>query len=186
MRTSLSNILGLAAIAFYGAHGIHSFQIDETSNLFWLCNLGTLFSGLGLSLRNKSLIGVGVLWLCLGNLIWLPHVLTGGATTATSVISHLGGISVGIFAALTVGIRPRSWLLSLIALPFLWLACRLATPEKANLNMAFRIEDGYERYISSYGLFLATCSAIAAVVFFVGEASLTYLRQAISKANDSN
>jgi hypothetical protein len=47
----------------------------------------------------------------------------------------------------------------------LWAICRAITPPAANINLAFRVHDGWEPYFSSYALYFAMLLAIAAAIF---------------------
>lgn len=157
--------LGLIAIAFYCIHGCYWIIAGEPSNLLWACHLGSLFAGLGLMLRIAVLNAVGVLWLGLGNAFWLLYLIGGGDFILSSAGTHIGGIIVGIIGVRLLGLPGMSWLWALAGLALLQFISRHTTVAKENINLAFRVHEGWENIFPVFGIYIAFLLVIATLSF---------------------
>lgn len=170
-------ILGLAAICFYLVHAVYLFIRGENpGNLLWACHLGAAAVGIGLILRLPALYSTGVLWLGLGNMMWILYLFGKGEFIVTSVLTHVGGIIIGIIGVYKTGMVKFSWLRALVGLAALQQLCRWVTPAKENINLAFRVHEGWEKLFPSYGWYLAVLFFLSGIMFFLMEYGLRSLR----------
>jgi hypothetical protein len=71
----------------------------------------------------------------------------------SSTLAHLGGFSIGMLALQKVRMDGRAWFYALIWYFVVQLFSRLLTPAAMNVNLAHRIQDGWEQTFSSYWKF---------------------------------
>jgi len=161
--------LGALAICFYAIHGIIWIFRGVPSNLLWACHIGSLAVGLGLIFHIARFNAIGVLWLGLGNVMWILYLAGGGTFEVTSPLTHVGGLIIGILSLRDTGFPKRSWLWALIGLAVLQQISRWITVEAENINLAFRVHPGWEGIFPSYGIYLAFLLVMAGLVFFVLE-----------------
>ncbi len=164
-----TTLLGVMAICFYIIHGAYWIFLGVPSNLLWACHIGSLAVGFGLIGQRPLLNSIGVLWLGLGNIIWYIYLIGGGSFEWTSPLTHVGGIIIGIIGLFKMGIPKKSWIWALMWLAVLQHLSRWITPEKENINLAFRVHEGWESVFPSYAIYLISLFLIAGIVFFTLE-----------------
>ena len=156
-------LLGILPLAFSTAQAIHYWQINQLGHMLWMCNIGNLLLAIGLFLGEAVLIRVAVIWMVPGLVVWAMYVvptwgmlLTGELSFAqffgilSSTLAHLGGFSVGMLALQKVRMDSRAWLYAWLWYFVVQLSSRLLTPAAMNVNLAHRIQDGWEQKFSSY------------------------------------
>jgi len=158
--------LSILPLAFFGAQAIHYWEINQLGHMLWMCNIGNLLLAIGLFLGEAIVIRVAVIWMVPGVVVWALYVvptwgmlLTGDASfgqffgVLSSSLAHLGGFSVGMLALQKVRMDKRAWLYAVIWYFVVQLLSRLLTPAEMNVNLAHRIQDGWEQSFSSYWKF---------------------------------
>jgi hypothetical protein len=156
-------LLGIFPLAFFSAQAIHYWQINQLGHMLWMCNIGNLLLAIGLFLGEAVLIRVAVIWMLPGVVVWAMYVvptwgmlLSGQLGFAqffgvlSSTLAHLGGFSVGMLALQKVRMDSRAWLYALLWYFVVQLSSRIFTPAAMNVNLAHRIQDGWEQKFSSY------------------------------------
>ena len=164
--------LGLAALVCYAIHAAFHVINGRPEEVLWMCHLGAALVGIGLFFSSAVTNGIGTLFLCVGTPLWLMYLSGGGEFYPTSCFPHLGGLVIGLYGVRRLGLRSGTWWKAVTALITLILVCRLVTPPAANVNVAFAIYPGWERFFPSHPIYLATMMAQAAVYFFICEYSL--------------
>ena len=101
--------------------------------------------------------------------LWLIYLGSGGKLYLTSPLTHLGGIAVSIYGIRKLGMPKNMWWKAIIAFLLLQVFCRLATPEEKNINLAFRVGDGWEQTFTSYWEYQAMIYGIGIALLFVME-----------------
>ena len=162
-------ILGGMAIVFYLAHSITWIYKESPANMLWACHLACLLIGIAAFVCSATLNAVGVLWLILGNVLWFIYLSTTGDFIFTSFLTHIGGLLLGLLMTKKVGFPSFSWLKAFLLFPVLQLFTYFITPEKENINLAFRIQDGWGSYFKSYWLYLLFLYFLALVSFVTSE-----------------
>lgn len=166
---AFARVVGIIAILFYIIHGVISIRAHEGSNLLWLCNIGALLIGISLLLPRPELLGIGLLWSMLGNAIWVAYVASGATFHWSSLLTHAGGLILGLTGARLIGLPRYCWLWALLSLPFLQILSRLLTPEADNVNVAFRIQDGLGDRFDDYATFWILVFLLCALTFMLFE-----------------
>jgi hypothetical protein len=131
-----------------------------------MCNIGNLLFALGLFLGRRELIRVAVIWMVPGVAVWFAYVvptwgplLTGRSSYAdvfgvlSSTLAHLGGFAVGMAVLRRVGMDARAWLYAFLWYFIIQVISRLLTAPELNVNLAHRIQPGWEQTFSGYWKF---------------------------------
>jgi hypothetical protein len=158
---------GILALLFYAIHGSVHLYRGQPYNLLWACHVAALLVGFGLLLRNATLNAIGLLWSCFGMSLWLLDLATGAEFIPTSTLTHAGAFALGIYGVRRLGTPHHLALKTVGAFAALCVLCRIVTPPSANVNLAFRVADGWASYFPSYPLYaamlLASLTAMCAI-----------------------
>lgn len=147
-------ILGLIAITFYFFYAGYSYSKGTLSNALWVCHIGCLLVGLGLFAGVAILNSVGFLLLVVGNVGWALYLLAGGELIFPSIFTHIGGILIGAYAIYKFGFSKYSFLFAILSFAILQILARLLTDSSENVNLAFRIQEGWENFFPSHFAYL--------------------------------
>ena len=159
--------LGWAALLCYAIHGGYHLLHGRPEDLLWACHLGAVLVGVGLLLSAPAVNGIGTLFLCLGLPLWLLDLAGGGVFHPTSCLTHVGGLAVGLYGVRRLGMPGGTWWRATAVLAALILVFLLATPARANVNVAFAVQPGWEGVFPSHPVYLAIMMSLAAGTFFV-------------------
>lgn len=145
-----------------------------------MCNIGNLLLAIGLFLGEAMLIRVAVIWMLPGVAVWAMYVvptwgmlLTGQLNFAqffgviSSTLAHLGGFSVGMLALQKVRMDAWAWLYAYIWYFVVQLLSRLLTPAALNVNLAHRIQPGWEPTFSAYWKFWLLLTLIVGLCLWI-------------------
>jgi len=148
-------------------HGGNHLLRGTAHDLLWACNVAVPILALGCFLGSRVMCAIPVLWLSFGTPIWLLDLATGAGLIPTSVFVHLVAPIVGVAAVRRLGWPPRAWLSATLASAMLLVVTRVAGSPRTNVNLAFRVHDGWETYFGSHPSFLGLLLCASALVFFV-------------------
>jgi len=162
-------VLGSAAIVFFIAHAATWLLRGAPANLLWACHLGCLLVGVAVLAGRPALSAIGVHWLVLGNILWGINLAGGGEFIFTSQLTHLGGLLIGLWYARQAGFPRGSWLAALAGIAALHLLSVHFTPPKENVNLAFRVWDGWEKSFPDFQIYRLMLLALAAALFYAVE-----------------
>jgi hypothetical protein len=157
---------GVAALFCYATHAVFHLMHGRWYDLLWACHVAAIFVGAGLIARNSTIIGIGVLLGSVGLPLWLSDLAAGAEFFPTSLLTHVAALGIGLYGVSQLGMPIGTWwkttgtLIGLIGL------CRLVTPAEANVNVAFDVHHGWEKYFASHVNYLA-CTISAATAYFV-------------------
>jgi hypothetical protein len=167
--------LGVLALAFYAVHCAWHIRQGHAEDTLWACHVAAALVGVGLLGGWATCVAVGVMWLAVGVPLWLLDVATGGEFSPTSVLTHVGGLVVGLIGLWQLGMPAGVWWKALLALAALQQLCRWVTPAEANVNVAFSVYPWMKVYFSSYWLYYAAMLPLFGLLFFVSEVVLRKL-----------
>lgn len=173
----------MLAAVFWIIHGGNHVLRGTAHDLLWACNVAPPLLAAGCFLRNARLCAIGTSWLSYGVPIWLLDLATGGNLIPTSVLTHFGGLAIGILAARRLGWPRHSWLAAVGASLVLVLLSRILTSAQHNVMLAFRVHEGWERHFASHPAYLALMIACSAVVFLVVETIALRIARVSSRAS---
>lgn len=159
-------MLGFLPLTFFLAQALHYYDINELGNMLWMCNIGNLALALGMFLEKPLLVRVSVMWMVPGLIVWCIYVvptwgplLTGQFTwnelfaVMASSLAHFGGITIGLVALRRIGMDKYAWLYAFGWYFIMQLLSRLLSPASMNVNLAHRVQDGFEGSFNSYWKF---------------------------------
>lgn len=165
----MTRTLGLIAIACYGVGaGVHLGR-GEPQDLLWACHVAALLVGFGLVFGSATLNAIGLLWSCFGTPLWILYLATGGELIAVSFLTHGAALIAGAIGIRRLGMpRGAAWK-AMAAFLLLWIATRALTPPPANVNLAFAVHDGWQRWFPSYPIYLAMLLLLGFAAFALAE-----------------
>jgi len=137
--------LGALGIAFYAGHAGRRALLGHPEHLLWMCHVAALLVATGLLAEAAVLNAVGTQWLVTGVPLWLADLAAGGEFFPTSVLSHVGGLLLGLVGLRRLGVPRGTWWKSAVLLAALTLLTRALTPASENVNLGFSVlPDGVE------------------------------------------
>jgi hypothetical protein len=160
-------MLGLLPLVFFLAQTLHYWRVGGMGYLLYMCNVGNLLLAFGLFFGRTELIRAAAIWTIPGFLIWIRYVVLEYDYVFSSFLAHVGGIVVGLIVLRTVRMDRIAWLYAFAWYFVMQLAARLFTAPELNVNVAFRIQPGWEQTFSSYWKFSIVMSAVVAACLWV-------------------
>jgi hypothetical protein len=137
--------------------------------MLWMCNIGNLVFALGLFLDNRRLMRVAIIWTIPGLIIWLIYVVFAWGVFFTSTLAHVGGLVVGLFVLQRIGMDRQSWLYAFVWYLVVQFASRLFTATDLNVNLAHRIQPGWDHRFGSYWQFWLVLTIVTACTLWLVE-----------------
>lgn len=157
--------LGCCAIAGYVIHGAYHLARGEPEDLIWVCHFAAPIIGVGLIAASPSLVSTGTVILCMGTPLWIFDLAQGGEFMPTSLFTHVLGLAIGLWGVWKLGpIKGAWWRAALTTVALVGLS-RLITPPVSNINMAFAIPHGMDRYFASHAVYLTAMLFISCVYY---------------------
>jgi hypothetical protein len=166
--------LGFAALAGVAIHFAYHLYHQRPWDLLWACHIAALLVGIGTVLDWPSAVGIGLLWLVIGVPLWLLDLALGGELTPTSILTHAGGMIVGLIYIGSRGMPAGAWWQASAALIAMQQLCRWATPAAENVNVAFAVYKGWERWFPDYFWYWLMLTVAFALVFAGAEWGLRW------------
>ena len=162
-------LLGVLPLLFFLVQTIHYWRYGGMGNLLWMCNAGNVLLGVGLLLGHRELIRAAAIWTIPGLGIWIRYVLLASGFYFSTTLAHVGGIIVGLIALRRVRMDKLAWLYAFGWFLLTQLAARLFSAPELNVNVAHKIQTGWENLFSSYWKFwVVTTLTVAAVMWALG------------------
>jgi hypothetical protein len=166
LTRSKLRLLALLPLVFFLAQGLHYWEVNEVGHMLWMCNIGNLVLAIGIYFEKPLLIRVAAMWAIPGLIVWCIYVvptwgmlLTGQFTwsqlfaVVSSTLAHFGGITIGLVALQRIGMSSRAWLYAFGWYFVVQFFSRLLTPSSMNVNLAHRVQDGFEQTFPIYWKF---------------------------------
>lgn len=159
--------MGLLPLAFFAAQAIHYWRSGGMGHLLWMCNAGNILLGVGLLLSHRELIRAAAIWTIPGLVVWVIYVLLPSGFYFSTTLAHVGGFIVGLVALRRVGMDRTAWIYAFAWYLFAQLAARLIGPPELNVNVAHRVQDGWEKIFTNYWKFWLVGTIVAAVGLWI-------------------
>lgn len=169
MSRGAFTLLGALPLFFFVLYLAAAAQRGRAADSLWMCHVANLVLATGIFVRRPRLVGIALAWIVLGIPLWALDMWGSGEVIPASVLSHLGGLAVGMYAAWRLRLSSNPWLGALLLFLAVQQLCRWLTPEALNVNLAHAEYEGWEGAFGGYrGYWLATTLAGAAVLWGVG------------------
>jgi len=156
-------LMGLLPLFFFLAQAFHYWRVGGVGNLFWMCNVGNVLLALGLFLYHRELIRAAAIWTIPGLGLWIRYVLFEYDFVISSALAHVGGIVVALIVLRRVRMDRIAWVYALVWYLFMQVVSRLVTAPVLNVNVAHRIQTGWENAFGSYWRFWIVMASLVAV-----------------------
>jgi len=166
-------LIGFLPLIFFLAQAVHYWRINELGHLLWMCNVGNLLLALGLFCCNRRLMRIAIIWTVPGLVIWLIYVVLAWGVFFSSTIAHVGGLIVGMFVLRKIGMARLTWAYAFGWFLVVQLLSRLFTAPELNVNLAHKIQPGWESHFSAYWEFWATLVIVSGLTLWVLEMVLS-------------
>jgi hypothetical protein len=163
-------LLGFLPVIFFLAQATHYWRVGGLGNLLWMCNVGSLVLAIGLFFARRELIRAAAIWTIPGLGLWIRYVLYATfdyEMVFSSILVHIGGIVIGLIVLRRVRMDRIAWAYAFAWYLIVQVAARLFTAPELNVNVAFRIQPGWEQTFGSYWKFWIAMSAVVAAGLWV-------------------
>lgn len=160
-------LLGFLPLIFFAVQAYHYWRYGGVGNLLWMCNVGNLLLAVGLFLNHRELMRATAIWTIPGLAVWIRYVLIASGLYFATTLAHVGGIIVGLWVLRRVRMDRTAWLYAFAWYLFMQLASRLLTSPDLNVNVAHRIQPGWEGAFSSYWKFWLVMAIVVGVGLWV-------------------
>lgn len=167
--SGLSRGWGALALLFYAIHAGRHLALGHPEDALWACHLGALLVGLGWLARAPLPNAIGFFWLAMGDVLWGIDLATGGELLPTSLLTHGGGLALGVLGLARLGMPRGAWVWAIAAFLVLQTVCRFTTPPDLNVNLSHVVPSGWEARFPSYVSYQALLLAIGAAGFWLVE-----------------
>jgi hypothetical protein len=155
-------LIGLLPLTFFLAQAFHYWLGGGMGNLLWMCNIGNLLLAVGLFFNHREMIRAAAIWTIPGLGIWIRYVLFEYDFVFSSALAHVGGIVVALIVLRRVRMDRMAWVYALVWYLVMQVVSRLVTDPRLNVNVAHRIQTGWEATFSSYWKFWTLMTALVA------------------------
>jgi hypothetical protein len=173
-------LLGVLPLLFFLVQTVHYWRYGGLGNLLWMCNVGNVLLGLGLLLGHRELIRAAAIWTIPGLAVWIRYVLLASGFYFSTTLAHVGGIIVGLIALRRVRMDKLAWIYAFAWYLLVQLAARLLSSPELNVNLAHRVQTGWESVFSSYWKFWLVLTLVAAFLMWALGKALALLWPATS------
>jgi hypothetical protein len=159
-------LVAVLPLLFFVAQAVHYWKISQLGNLAWMCNIGNLVLAIGLFFDKPVLVRVSAIWMIPGLFVWLRYVVFAWGVFFSSTLAHLGGLTVGMWVIREVRMDKRAWVYAFGWYFVLQLFSRFFTSPDLNVNLAHRIQEGFESTFKTYWFFWIVLTLTTGVVLW--------------------
>jgi len=162
-------LLGILPLIFFLAQVVHYWRIAQLGHVLWMCNIGNLLLAIGLFFGHCRLMRTAIIWTIPGLLIWMIYVVLAWGVFFTSTMAHVGGLIVGLIVLREIGMERRTWLYAFAWYLLVQFLSRIFTRPDLNVNLAHRIQPGWEQTFGSYWAFWLVLTILTGLTLWAVE-----------------
>ena len=171
-KTRQFQLIGLLPLLIF-LYRLFQYRAEGTPD--WImanCNVTLVMLALGMIAFRELPVRVAAIWLTIGVPMWLIDAWVTQVLWIASIVSHLGGWLLGLFALRHVRITGQSWLPA-AGWFFLWqVVTRLTTRPELNVNIAHTPYEFTRGWFSSYWQFWPVCALVVLLLTWMVERAL--------------
>ena len=160
-------LIGLLPLTFFLAQAFHYWRAGGMGNLLWMCNIGNVLLAVGLCFNHREMIRAAAIWTIPGLGIWIRYVLLEYDFVFSSALAHVGGIGLALIVLRRVRMDRIAWVYAFVWYLIMQVVSRLVTDPRLNVNVAHRVQTGWENAFSSYWKFWIVMTALVAFCLWV-------------------
>lgn len=142
------------------------YRAGRWGDALWMCHLSNLLLSAGLFFEKPFLVFMALPWLLFGLPLWLGEVIRTHKIVPLSIITHFGGVAIGLYAAHRLGPAPGTWMASWLFALGAQGICRAFTRPEWNVNVAHRTYDAWKPYFRTFRSFWVFCITAAAIILW--------------------
>ena len=162
-------MLGILPLAFFAAYFVMAWREGRAGESLWMCHVANTLLGCALLFDRPKLMRLALLWIILGIPLWLLDVWVIQTIEAVSVLSHFGGLGVGLYALAQLRMSDNPWLAAVLLYLAVQQVCRWVTEPALNVNLAHEVYEGSREWFSRYELYwLLTTVLVALCLWGIG------------------
>ena len=150
-------------------------QYIDAGNPDWImynCNVTLLMLSLGMIFRWELAVRVATIWLAIGVPMWLIDAWVTQILWPASILSHLGGFLLALYAIRRVRATGRSWAPAAAWFLFWQMVTRLTTAPELNVNIAHSPYEFTRTWFPGYWSFWPVCALAVTILSWLAETSL--------------
>ncbi|APV50704.1 hypothetical protein BWI17_14030 [Betaproteobacteria bacterium GR16-43] len=167
---NLSRAWGLLPFGFFVAYLAMAVNAGRGWDALWVCHVANLLLAAGIFARRVRWARAALLLILAGLPLWAADMAHTGHVEGVSVVSHLGGFAVAVFALLRSPRPPGpAWGLALATYLAAQLAARLFAPPALNVNVAHAPYPGWEGWFESHAAYWVFVTAATAAALWLGD-----------------
>ena len=159
----------LAPLVLFVMYAAHAAAEGRAAESLWICHLANLLLAFGMVADCPAAARAAVLLMIPGLPLWIYDMVVSSAVDPVSVLSHLGGLAIGIAVLLRQKPYRRSWHWALLAYFCAQAAARAFTPAELNVNVAHAPYPGFEKVFPGYAAYWLFTSLAAFVVLWAAD-----------------
>lgn len=171
-KTRKFQLIGLAPLLIFIYRLLQYYDEGTPDWIMANCNITLVMLAVGMLAFRQMPIRVATIWLTIGVPMWLIDAWVTQVLWVASILSHLGGWLLGLFALRRVRVDGRSWLPA-AAWFFLWqVVTRLTTRPDLNVNIAHTPYEFTKDWFASYWQFWPVCALVVLLLTWLVERGL--------------
>lgn len=158
--------LGFLPLAFFAAYLLMVCGEGRAGESLWMCHVANALLGCALLFGWPKLARIAVAWIVIGIPLWLIDAWVIRAIEPVSILSHFGGLAVGLYALSAVRMRENPWLSGLVSFLAIQQLSRWVTDPGLNVNLAHQVYEGSRAWFARYEPYWLVTTAAAAVALW--------------------
>ena len=178
-------LLGILPLAFFTIRAIEYVWFAGTpEQILWCCHVSNLLLGLGMLLNNPRSVRIASLWLLVGLPPWAIDMFITGLVTPVSILSHLGGSLVALYALQQARPTGRDWPAALLFFVALQQLTRLLTVPGplTNVNVAHFAYGPLREALPDYTVYILLNTALAGLILLALDRMLCLIFPSVKPA----
>lgn len=112
---------------------------------------------------------IAIIWTIPGLIVWFMYVVLAWGVFLSSTLAHVGGLIVGMFVLKKIGMDRRTWLYAFGWYLLVQLISRLFTAADLNVNLAHKIQPGWEQRFGAYWEFWLVLTILTGLILWALE-----------------
>lgn len=166
VKSKKNIILGSIILIIVFWHIVDTILNYTPQMLLYVCYTSNIILGIGIFLNSSNMIGIGVGWLLIGFPLWLIDSILFKDVQISGMFFHVVSLIIGLYLLKYHKISSLICAPAIIIALVLFVFSRLFTNPEYNINAAFRIYQGWEKYFTNYHLYFS-CQLLLYFVFFI-------------------
>ncbi|MBK7599403.1 MAG: hypothetical protein IPJ07_13125 [Acidobacteria bacterium] len=158
--------MGVLPLLIFLYRLIQYISVGTPDWIMYNCHLSTLLLAVAMLTSWKPGIRIAAIWLVIGLPMWLIDAWVTQVIWVASIVSHLGGFLLAIYAIRKVRATGKSWLPALAWFLFWQLVTRYTTVPELNVNIAHMPYEACKSWFANYWQFWPVGALVAGLMVY--------------------